>query len=168
MSEHPVTVDEESVARTFDALGAETPADSAQNPGEGSPEGGEAHADAPPPPSATAMQIGMLLASIVANKVAPNWQVPHEVQVEWATAAAACIDSMFPNGVNNLAAMGPWGRLLVASGMFVLAGFDVEKFQFKPLHKPPLEGESERVEEPPPREQQSEQPAATGGGFKTA
>lgn len=155
---HSVQVDEDQAAATFEqhegapeVTPEATPGEPAEQP-EGAGWGKEAE----------------LAASFLAHKVCPAWQVPAEVQQQWAEALAACADRVMPGGLGNVDSWGPWAQLLFASGAWLMCGLDLQQFTLKPLHPPP-----EHMDQPPAADQGAESPDMDtrfprgGGGFST-
>lgn len=124
MSEHDVVVDEPAVLAAIEArAGGDVPAPT------------DTPAASPAPPGW--VNESQLAASFLAHKVCPAWDVPIEVQQQWAEALAGCANQLMPGGLANIEKWGPWGKLFFASVTWVMCGFDMEQFGFKPLHIPP-------------------------------
>jgi len=80
-----------------------------------------------------------LAAGMLADGIAPNWQITREAREEWAVALAACLEDLAPGGLGNMANWGPWPKLAFASATIALAGFDLSTGKFKPLKPQPPE-----------------------------
>lgn len=131
MPTHAVTVDEESLRA---ALAAEAARDVPPSPAPGVVAAPGVASAAPVSDPLAWINEARLLASFLAHKVTPNWQVTPEVQEQWASALSACLDKLMPGGLGNVAQWGPWSQLAYASAAWALCGFDVEKFQFRSLY----------------------------------
>lgn len=100
-----------------------------------------------------------LVASVLALKVCPAWEVPADVQQQWADALAECADQLMPGGLGNIDAWGPWGKLAFASGLWLMAGFDPATLKLKPTHQV--------IDQAPAGDTPDGAPVVNGGGFKT-
>lgn len=98
-----------------------------------------------------------LVASVLANKVCPAWEVAPEIQHQWADALGECMEQLMPGGLANIEAWGPWGKLAFASGLWVMAGFDPDTMTIKPRY--PVD--------PDDPDQQQKAPAIRGGSYTT-
>lgn len=126
---HAVEVDEEAIRAALDEHAAPPPGVSPDEPPQPT-------AAVPAPDPEAWRKPCELLASIIAHKGCPNWQVPPDTQQQWAGALAACLGQMWPGGIGNIERWGPWSKLAFASLVWAFAGFDVERFAFKPLAPP--------------------------------
>lgn len=119
---HEVTIDDEAVDAGFAEFESDTgPAKSVQG------------VMLPEPTANEWKAIAKMAATMLANAVTPNWQVPAETQNEWADALAGCLDQLFPGGLANIANWGPWAKLAYASVMWGLCGIDYSTGMLKPL-----------------------------------
>ena len=111
------------------------------------------------------MQIAKMAAQILAHRVTPNWEVPPEVQQEWAEALAGCLDQLFPGGLANIANWGPWAKLAYASVMWGMCGMDYQTMTMKPLREPQPDNGGEQGQGEQRR--QGTAPAAQATAVKT-
>lgn len=100
-------------------------------------------------------------ASFLAHKVCPAWGVPEDVQAQWAEALAECANDLMPGGLANIEAWGPWGKLAFASGLWVMAGLDLQTMKLKPLHEVTAQDQDQGGDQGPTFKMPQ------GGGFKT-
>lgn len=108
------------------------------------------------------------IASFLAHKVTPAWEVPLEVQQQWAHALAGCLDSVMPGGMAGADSWGPWGQLLFASGAWAMCGFDMQRFGFKPIAEVPEDKDQEAgADNSEGEHNQGAQLHNTGGGTFT-
>lgn len=144
---HDVKIDEAGIAAAFDSRAAGLSiAPGASAPG--------AMVETAPPVSEAWQPVTRLIASVMANKVCPAWEVAAEVQHQWADALGECLDQLMPGGLANIDAWGPWGKLAFASGLWVMAGFDMQTMKLKPRFPP----------DPADMEQEQKQKQANLGG----
>lgn len=128
---HDVTIDDDAVDAAFSEFESGAP-------GAGAPPGAGQLMPPEPTPSEW-QQIAKMAAQLMANAITPNWDVPAEVQDQWAEAFAGCLDQLFPGGLANIANWGPWAKLAYASVMWGMCGVDLQTGTLKPL-RPPKEG----------------------------
>lgn len=153
MSQHDVVIDEPAVMAAIEARAEDSP-----------PAITDAPASSPEP--AGWVNESQLAASFLANKICPAWEVPVDIQQQWAEALAACANQLMPGGLANVEKWGPWGKLFFVSAAWAMCGFDMERFGFKPLQlAPPKRAAEARTDDdndatPAPRQ-------SSGGGFST-
>lgn len=146
---HAVNIDEAAIEAGFNEYAVE---------GEFIPRGA-AGPEQPAPEEKPWLAPARMVASIIANGVAPNWEIPADIREDWADALADCADDLMPGGLANIANWGPWARLAFSSGALLMCGIDYEDMKFKPLKAGAAE-----PEEP----EGAYQRAHTGGGAFTS
>lgn len=152
--DHPVVVDEAAALAALDAIAAEAPAVESASP---------ETATLPAIDTNAWQNECRLAASFLAHKICPNWNVPPDVQDQWAVALAECANQLMPGGLANLEKWGPWAKLLFATATWAMVGFDFERFGFKPLTPQP---KAKVIPIRPTTD--DEPPRPSGGGFSTA
>lgn len=125
---HDVTIDDDAIDQGFAEFEQDQPAKAATG------------VLLPEPTPSEWVAIARMAATMLANAVTPNWQVPNDVRDEWAAALAGCLEQLFPGGLANIANWGPWAKLAYASVMWGMCGVDFSTGTLKPL-RPPKDGE---------------------------
>jgi len=67
------------------------------------------------------------------KKLMPAWVIEPEDSDGFDRAASDTLEMFWPGGVANIDNWSPWARLAWFSLMIVLANFDIDKMEFKPL-----------------------------------
>ena len=153
MNELPV--DEADVVAELHQIGQEAAGSSPDKPGHPKPDD-EPQSNVPPP----WLREARLIASTLAQRFTPEWDVTDDVKEQWAEAFSEVLNDLMPGGFANIEHWGPYGKLTYATAVWVLCGVDPETLTIRsPRRK---HSEDKRVNPSATVDGENREPAGSG------